>query len=101
MAQFSDEMRANDKALKSFLFDNMYRHYKLNRMTSKARRVVLDLFQLLLAEPGCLPTEWRRNAGNPGARETAELVCDYIADMTDRLALDEHRRLFDLQSRIS
>ncbi len=101
VAQFSDEMRANDKALKSFLFDNMYRHYKLNRMTSKARRVVLDLFQLLLAEPGCLPTEWRRNAGNPGTRETAELVCDYIADMTDRLALDEHRRLFDLQSRIS
>jgi len=101
VAQFSEEMRANDKALKSFLFDNMYRHYKLNRMTSKARRVVLDLFQLLLDEPGCLPTEWRKNAGKPGSRETAELVCDYIADMTDRLALDEHRRLFDLQSRTS
>jgi dGTPase len=101
VAQFSEEMRANDKALKSFLFENMYRHYRLNRMTSKARRVVKDLFGLLLDEPGCLPTEWREKAGDPGTRETAELVCDYIADMTDRLALDEHRRLFDLQSRTS
>jgi dGTPase len=101
VAQFSENMRANDKALKSFLFENMYRHYKLNRMTSKGRRVVKDLFQLLLAEPECLPTEWRVQAGKPGSRETAELVCDYIADMTDRLALDEHRRLFDLQSRTS
>lgn len=101
VAQFSDTMRANDRALKSFLFENMYRHYKLNRMTSKARRVVKDLFQLLLDEPGCLPTEWRAKAGRPGSRETAELVCDYIADMTDRLALDEHKRLFDLQSRAS
>ncbi len=101
VAQFSENMRANDKALKSFLFENMYRHYKLNRMTSKGRRVVKDLFQLLLAEPECLPTELRVQAGKPGSRETAELVCDYIADMTDRLALDEHRRLFDLQSRTS
>jgi len=101
VAQFSEEMRAHDKALKSFLFENMYRHYKLNRMTSKARRVVKDLFQLLLAEPGCLPTEWRNLAAEPGSGETAELVCDYVAAMTDRLALDEHRRLFDLQSRTS
>lgn len=99
VAQFSDEMRENDRALKAFLFENMYRHYKLNRMTSKARRVVKDLFQLLLEEPGCLPTEWRVQAGAPGSRETAQLVCDYLADMTDRAALDEHRRLFDLQSR--
>lgn len=101
VARFSESMRANDKALKSFLFENMYRHYKLNRMTSKGRRVVKDLFQLLLDEPECLPTEWRVRADKPGSRETAELVCDYIADMTDRLALDEHRRLFDLQSRTS
>lgn len=101
VARFSDEMRQNDRALKAFLFENMYRHYKLNRMTSKARRVVKDLFQLLLSEPGCLPTEWREHAGPPNSKETAELVCDYIAAMTDRLALDEHNRLFDLQSRTS
>jgi dGTPase len=98
---FSEEMQKNDRALKEFLFENMYRHYKLNRMSSKARRVVGDLFRLLVAEPGCLPTEWRRIAGAPGSVETARVVADYIAGMTDRYALDEHRQLFDVQSRSS
>jgi dGTPase len=98
---FSEEMQKNDRALKEFLFENMYRHYKLNRMSSKARRVVGDLFRLLVAEPGCLPTEWRRIAGAPGSVETARVVTDYIAGMTDRYALDEHRQLFDVQSRSS
>lgn len=101
VAGFSEEMRNNDAALKKFLFENMYRHYKLNRMTSKARRVVSDLFRLLVREPGCLPTEWRRNAAGPNEPATAALVSDYIAGMTDRLALDEHRRLFDVQARTS
>lgn len=101
VAGFSQEMRENDAALKKFLFENMYRHYKLNRMTSKARRVVKDLFNLLVEEPECLPTEWRKSAGKPGSQETAELVADYIAGMTDRHALDEHRRLFDVQARTS
>ncbi len=101
VAQFSETMHANDRALKTFLFENMYRHYQLNRMTSKARRVVKDLFQLLLEEPECLPTEYRSHAGAANSRQTAELVCDYVASMTDRLAQDEHRRLFDLQSRSS
>jgi dGTPase len=94
-------MQKNDRALKEFLFENMYRHYKLNRMSSKARRVVRDLFRLLVAEPGCLPTEWRRTAGAPESVETAWVVADYIAGMTDRYALDEHRQLFDVQSRSS
>ncbi|MBT6095854.1 MAG: dNTP triphosphohydrolase, partial [Rhodospirillaceae bacterium] len=101
VAGFSEAMRENDAAIKGFLFPNMYRHYKLNRMTSKGRRVVRDLFQLLLAEPECLPTEWRVRAGAPNSEQTAWLVGDYIAGMTDRFALDEHRRLFDLQARIS
>lgn len=101
VAGFSAEMRENDAAIKGFLFPNMYRHYKLNRMTSKGRRVVKDLFGLLLNEPECLPTEWREHAGQPGSEQTAWLVADYIAGMTDRYALDEHRRLFDLQARIS
>jgi len=101
VAQFSDAMRANDKALKSFLFENMYRHYKLNRMTTKGRRVVRELFQLLVSEPECLPTEWCRRAEGPGSEVTAQLVADYIAGMTDRYALDLYRRLFDVQSRIS
>ncbi|MBM3733122.1 MAG: deoxyguanosinetriphosphate triphosphohydrolase [Acidimicrobiia bacterium] len=101
IAAFSPPMKARLKDLKEFLFANMYRHYKLNRMTSKARRVVRDLFDLFLAEPECLPTDWRRRAGPVGSRATAELVADYIAGMTDRYALDEHRRLFDVEARSS
>ena len=98
---FSEQMQGNDRALKAFLVDNMYRHYQLNRMTSKARRLVRDLFRLLLAEPECLPTDWRRRAGGAGTAETARTVADYIAGMTDRFAQDEHRKLFDVHSRIS
>ena len=93
---FSPEMDAHNDALKSFLFDRMYRHSRVNRMTTKARRVVCDLFALLLDEPECLPNDWRSEAEGAGTVERARLVCDYIAGMTDRYALDEHRRLFDL-----
>jgi dGTPase len=92
---FSAEMSANDRALKAFLFERMYRHYKVNRMASKARRIVQDIFRLLLAEPECLPTEWREHVDGAGSAATARLVADYIAGMTDRFALDEHARLFD------
>jgi len=101
VAGFSDAMRENDAGIKKFLFANMYRHYKLNRMTSKGRRVIRDLFGLLVAEPECLPTEWREQAGATGSEQTAQLVADYVGGMTDRFALDEHRRLFDLQASIS
>lgn len=101
VAQFSEELAAQEKGLRRFLFENMYRHYKLNRMTSKARRVVRELFTLLVREPECLPTEWRRKADGPSTARTAGLVADYIAGMTDRHALDEHRRLFDVQARTS
>jgi len=101
VAAFSDEMRANDEALKEFLFANMYRHTKLNRMTSKGRRVVKDLFEILVAEPECLPREWREKAGEPRSQQAAQLVADYIGGMTDRFANEEHRQLFDLQTRTS
>ncbi|MCK6454390.1 MAG: deoxyguanosinetriphosphate triphosphohydrolase [Alphaproteobacteria bacterium] len=92
---FSDAMRANDGALKRFLFQRMYRHYRVNRMTSKARRVVRDLFDLFLAEPETLPTEWREQTTGAATPTTARVVADYIAGMTDRYALDEHSRLFN------
>jgi dGTPase len=95
VAAFSAEMRANDKALKAFLFERMYRHYRVNRMTSKARRVVGDMFGLFLAEPSTLPTEWRVLADGPATAQTARVVADYIAGMTDRFALEEHERLFN------
>jgi dGTPase len=100
LAGFSESMRADSEALKAFLFDNMYRHYRVNRMASKARRVVGELFRLFLAEPDCLPTQWRRRAGAPGSAETARLVADYVAGMTDRYALKEHARLFDVSAQI-
>jgi dGTPase len=96
---FSDEMRRNDRALKEFLFERMYRHYRVNRMSSKAHRVVRDLFTLYLAEPECLPSEWRGAAAGPGDPQTARVAGDYLAGMTDRFALDEHHRLFDTYAR--
>jgi dGTPase len=101
VAAFSDAMGAHDKALKSFLFEHMYRHYKVNRMASKARRIVQDIFGLLLAEPQCLPTEWSSQADAPHSVVTARIVADYIAGMTDRFALDEHARLFDTYGKTS
>jgi len=95
VAAFSDGMRENDRALKRFLYERMYRHYRVNRMSHKARRVVRELFQLFMAEPECLPSEWRAAATCGDAPAGARTVADYLAGMTDRFALDEHRRLFD------
>jgi dGTPase len=92
---FSAEMAAHEKAMKTFLFANMYRHTRVNRMTSKAKRIVHDLFDLLLAEPHLLPEEWSRGTDGPAGLKTARRVADYIAGMTDKFALDEHARLFD------
>jgi dGTPase len=95
VVSFSDELTHEAKGLRQFLFERMYRHYRVNRMASKARRIVQELFRLLLAEPECLPTDWRHAAAGAGTPATARLVADYIAGMTDRFALDEHRRLYD------
>ena len=95
---FSAEMLRHDRALKDFLFQRMYRHYKVNRMAAKARRVVQELFRLFLDRPDCLPTEWREAGEGKETAQTARVVADYIAGMTDRFALDEHRRLFDLSA---
>lgn len=95
LAAFSEGMAANDRAFKEFLFPNMYRHYKVNRMTSKARRVVKDLFNLFIEEPRLLPPDWQAGCDAPRGHKTARRVADYIAGMTDRFALDEHSRLFD------
>ena len=93
---FSQGLAAADRGLKAFLFERMYRHYRVNRMTSKARRVVRELFELLVSEPQSLPQDWRVRAQTLDGRKRARLVADYIAGMTDRFALEEHRRLFDV-----
>ena len=93
---FSPKLEKENLTLKAFLYERMYRHYKVNRMTSKARRVVSDLFQLYLEEPECLPKAWNQRIDIADNASRARHVGDYIAGMTDRFALDEHRRLFDL-----
>ncbi|NVJ91152.1 MAG: deoxyguanosinetriphosphate triphosphohydrolase [Methylocystaceae bacterium] len=101
IASFSERIKQCDKELKAFMFENVYRHYKINRMTSKARRVVRDLFKLFMQEPNCLPTDWFKLTDGKPSEKTAKVVADYIAGITDRYALDEHSRLFDVQARNS
>jgi dGTPase len=90
---FSADMAAKDKALKQFLWANMYRHAEVNLMTDHAQRVVKGLFGVLLADPGLLPETWRKGLDGSDKMKTARRVADYIAGMTDRFAQDEHARL--------
>ena len=93
---FSPAVAAGLAELRGFLRERVYHHYKVDRMSLKARRLVRELVDAFLAAPGCLPDGWRERAGPPGSRATAEAVRDYIAGMTDRYALDEHDRMFKL-----
>jgi dGTPase len=92
---FSEPMQLMNQAVREFLFGRMYRHWRVNRAMQKSKRVAQLLFQLLHGGPQMLPDDWRVRAGEPGSPECARVVCDYIAGMTDRYALEEHRRLTD------
>ncbi|MGG5818765.1 deoxyguanosinetriphosphate triphosphohydrolase [Falsiroseomonas sp. HW251] len=92
---FSDGMMEANNQLRAFLFARMYRHWRVNRTTQKCKRALQMLFTLLHGEPRQLPPWWQKRAGEPGSREAAAAVCDYLAGMTDRYALEEHRRLTD------
>ncbi len=90
---FSDAMGQKDRALKDFLFANMYRRGSVLRETEHARRIVTDLFRRLMAAPERLPGEWRDQSAGAEEAGLARLVADYIAGMTDRYATQEHERL--------
>ncbi len=93
---FRDETAAGIAEIKAFLFVRMYRHHRVKRMRVKAVRVVRDLFGVFLADPGVLPDGWREAVEAAGSETLrARIVADYIAGMTDRFALDEHRALTD------
>jgi dGTPase len=100
---FSEDTQEQNQALKSFLRERVYKHYKVRRMTSKARRVMTALFAAFLDDPGLMPEEHAANAARLGAAHgdsgRARAVADYIAGMTDRYAILEHRRLFDASER--
>jgi dGTPase len=100
---FSEETQELNQSLKSFLRDRVYQHYKVQRMTSKARGVMTALFEAFQGDPGLMPEEHAANAARLGAAHgesgRARAVADYIAGMTDRYAILEHRRLFDPSER--
>ncbi|MGV6802483.1 MAG: deoxyguanosinetriphosphate triphosphohydrolase [bacterium] len=92
---FSDDMHVKVSELRTFLWQKMYRHWKVNRARSHAKRVTRDLFDLFMSEPEVLPPEWHRVLNFDDDAKKARAICDYIAGMTDRFALLEHKRLFD------
>ncbi len=92
---FSAQMLEKAASLRKFLFAKMYRYWKVNRARSQAKRIVAELFDVFLNEPDTLPPQWQ-NIDFEDEMKLARHVCDYIAAMTDDFAIDEHRRLFNL-----
>ena len=92
---FSDEMGEKSRSLKQFLFQNLYRHYQVNRMSSKARRIIQRLFTIFMAEPQLLAPEHRANSNDK--YEQAQKIADYIAGMTDRYAMRQYRKLYEIE----
>lgn len=90
LVAYSDEQWPRLQALKVFLRENLYWHYQVLRMTDKARRIIGDLFSAFMADPRLLPPQYQTKAQTDKPRA----IADYIAGMTDRYAMKEHRRLF-------
>lgn len=90
---FSGEMIEQSRELKTFLRTHLYRHYRVMRMSVKAHRIISDLFQVFMEDPRLLPPQFRQQAENDNPRA----VADYIAGMTDRYAIREHRRIFAVE----
>jgi len=99
LAAFSDDVREEHLELKKFLNERVYRHHRVLRMTSKARRVLTELFNSFFNDINLMPAEHRDGAlraeKEGGKAGRARTVADYVAGMTDRYAILEHRRLFD------
>ncbi|NDE01312.1 MAG: deoxyguanosinetriphosphate triphosphohydrolase [Gammaproteobacteria bacterium] len=103
LVAMSETVHAEHQELKRFLNEALYRHYRVLRMTNKARRVLKELFAVLLEDPDLLPGEHRAAAAQAeqsgGKAARARVVADYVAGMTDRYAIVEHRRLFNPDAR--
>ncbi|MGO4475661.1 deoxyguanosinetriphosphate triphosphohydrolase [Massilia sp. 2TAF26] len=94
LVRFSPKMREETTALKRFLYANLYRHYKVNRMRVKASRIVRELFDAFMTDPVLLPFDYQVASGD--TMKQARKIADYIAGMTDRYAIREHKRIFSL-----
>ncbi|MHB9117072.1 MAG: deoxyguanosinetriphosphate triphosphohydrolase [Burkholderiales bacterium] len=90
---FSPAIRQEQQDLKQFLRRHLYQHYRVARMSGKARRVIRELFDAFMENPRLLPPQYQAKAGDDKART----VSDYIAGMTDRYAIREYRRLFVME----
>jgi dGTPase len=97
LVAFSPDMAEDLAVLRAFLHTRMYHHWRVNRTRSQARRILADMFQLFMVEPDVLPREWLVRAQESDDEGKARVVCDYIAGMTDRFAIEEHRKLFQLE----
>ena len=93
---FSAQMHENNRILKQFLTAHMYRHPRVMDVMNKAQRVVDDLFEVYMHDKNLLPSEWRQDHPHADTAHYARQVCDFLAGMTDSYALEQHRRLFDL-----
>lgn len=92
VVQFSEDMTRRNRQIKDFLFTNLYRHPRVVRMAVKAERILTELFKAYKSEPTILPRHIQSLISDRGLERT---VCDYIAGMTDRYAIDEYQKLFD------
>lgn len=97
---FSAKMTKERDVLQELLNQQLYRHHRVLRMTSKARRVIRDLFDVYLGEPRQLPPDVYPRKKEPAKKEKYKIIADYIASMTDRGALDEHKRFFNPYSKV-
>ena len=97
LVRFSPETHQKNQELKAFLHKKLYRHYKMERMRLKARRILVRLFHTYRENPTLLPFKQQERAH---AEPLERVICDYIAGMTDRYALEEYRRLFDPEERV-
>ena len=90
---FSDSMKKNEIELKKFLKEKMYIHPKIRTMTLKAKRIISDLFDLFISESDLLPEKWKKFNNK---EQRYFVVCDYISGMTDKYAINTHKKFFDL-----
>ena len=95
LIEFSAPLREREKALKAFLYKNLYFHESVVRVRKSAERIVRDLFDAYLADDQCMPEGWRESEKQGDMRAQARLVADFLSGMTDTYAVREHRRLFD------
>jgi dGTPase len=89
---YSEEMQRRNRELKDLLYTKLYRHYRVVRMQVKAEHIITDLFQAYRAEPAILPDHVQFYIEKRGLERT---ICNYIAGMTDRYAIEEHKKLFN------